>query len=103
MAPSSSAAPPGSRSGCAAGPRAGSFTAHRPGLLPPLLDCATTRELLEGIVRDLVGPQEEALPLGELFARHGGNVRESLRELYDVWAALPEPEGVPVRRTALRA
>lgn len=63
------------------------ITSHRPGLLPTLLDCATTPELLEGIVRDLLGDETVARPdLEALFARHGGNVREALWELYDVWA-----------------
>lgn len=59
-------------------------TSHRAGLLPTLLDCETSPELLAGIVRDLLGREVEAPEA--LFARHGGNVREALRELYDVWA-----------------
>jgi hypothetical protein len=61
-------------------------TSHRPGLLPTLLECETSPELLEGIVRDLVGPKADGLQIEQLFARHGGNVREALREMYDVWA-----------------
>ncbi|HJX27403.1 MAG TPA: hypothetical protein VJ885_05790 [Thermoanaerobaculia bacterium] len=62
------------------------ITSHRPGLLPTLVDCETTPELLEGIVRDLLGEQMGAPPdLEALFARHGGNVRNALWELYDVW------------------
>jgi hypothetical protein len=57
-------------------------TSHRPGLLPTLHECRTTPELLAEIVGELAG---EARETGELFARHGGNVRESLRELYDLW------------------
>ncbi len=57
-------------------------TSHRPGLLPTLHECRTTPELLAGIVADLVGAAREA-EIGELFARHGGDLRLALRELYD--------------------
>ncbi len=67
------------------------ITSHRPSLLPTLLECETTPELLAGIVRDLVGPAADGVPIQELFARHGGNVREVLREMYDVWALTPGP------------
>lgn len=62
------------------------ITSHRPGLLPTLLECETSPELLAGIVGDLVGPETDRCLIGELFIRHGGNVREALREMYDVWA-----------------
>ena len=62
------------------------ITSHRPGLLPTLLECETSPELLEGIVRNLIGPETDRRQIGELFARHGGNVRSALREMYDVWA-----------------
>jgi hypothetical protein len=63
-------------------------TAHRAGLLPTLVECRTTPELLSDLVRELLGAEADAVqPLAaELFARHGGNLREVLRELYDVWA-----------------
>ena|SRR5947209_6182681 len=74
------------------------ITSHRPGLLPTLHECRTTPELLAGIVADLVGREEAArLPsAGELLARHGGNVRDALRELYDLCAGLTSS---PVART----
>jgi hypothetical protein len=59
-------------------------TSHRPGLLPTLLDCTTSPELLAGIVSDLLGREMDGSE--ELFVRHGGNLREALREMYDVWA-----------------
>lgn len=64
-------------------------TSHRPGLLPTLLDCRTSPELLDSLVRDLLGPEAETLSpsLEELFARHGGNLRNALRELYDVYSS----------------
>ena len=69
------------------------ITSHRPGLLPTLYECRTTPELLAGIVEDLVGREEaERLPpSGELLARHSGNVRDALRELYDLCAGLTSP------------
>lgn len=62
------------------------ITSHRPNLLPTLLECETSPELLEGIVRDLAGPAADRVPIHKLFARHEGNVREALREMYDLWA-----------------
>lgn len=66
------------------------ITSHRPGLLPTLFECRTTPGLLAGIVVDLVGREEaDRLPSAEeLLARHGGNVRDALRELYDLCADL---------------
>jgi len=66
------------------------ITSHRPGLLPTLHECRTTPELLAGIVADLVGRDEaERLPPAEdLLVRHGGNVRDALRELYDFCAGI---------------
>jgi hypothetical protein len=65
-------------------------TTHRPGRLPTLIVCRTSPALLDRIVRRLA-PDEltAAPPVAELFARHGGNVRDALRELYDVYAAVP--------------
>jgi hypothetical protein len=59
------------------------ITSHQPGLLPTLFECQTSPELLAGIVEELSGDDLDA---GELLARHCGNVRDALRELYDRWA-----------------
>ena len=68
-------------------------TAHRPGRLPTLHRHRTTPALLRSLVRELlddkdfdddIGRVEDGLD--ELFERHGGNVRECLRELYDRFA-----------------
>ncbi len=64
-------------------------TSHRSGLLPTLYECATTPELLAGIVADLGDTVEEGS--AELFARHGGDLRQALRELYDRRAGLTSP------------
>jgi hypothetical protein len=65
-------------------------TSHRPGLLPTLRECRTTPELLAGIVADLSGTAGEE-EVGELFARHRGDLRLALRELYDRSAGLTSP------------
>jgi hypothetical protein len=64
------------------------ITSHRPGLLPTLYECRTDPELLAGIVRDLLGRETS---VEELFVRHGGNVREALRDLYDRYALIDSP------------
>ncbi len=59
------------------------ITSHRPGLLSTLHECRTTPELLGEIVGEL---SAEGIEIEELFDRHSGNVRDALRELYDLWA-----------------
>ncbi|MES1210983.1 MAG: hypothetical protein ABUL63_01485, partial [Acidobacteriota bacterium] len=66
-------------------------TAHQPGLLATLVECCTTPQLLEGIVAELLdgsdgGDGGDIPDAAELHARHGGDVREALFELYDRWA-----------------
>lgn len=56
------------------------ITSHQSGLLPTLCECETTPELLAEIVSELSGAEVD---VEELHARHGGNVRDALRELYD--------------------
>jgi len=67
------------------------ITRHRPGGLPTLLSCRTSPGLLHDIVANLAGDTAAAdgERARELFARHGGNLREALRELYDQWAHAP--------------
>lgn len=62
------------------------ITSHRPGLLPTLLECRTTLGLLEDIVRELVEDDAASLPLQHLFEKHLGNIRDVLRELYELYA-----------------
>jgi hypothetical protein len=63
-------------------------TSHRGGLLPTLVRCTTSPELLEGIVGELVRPPSPELrrTARVLFDKHGGNVREALSELYGLYA-----------------
>jgi hypothetical protein len=74
-------------------------TSHRPGLLPTLLACETDGELLAGILAVLLRePAGRLCPLATtLFQNHHGNLRDALREMYDLQAAdglsdLPTPE-----------
>jgi hypothetical protein len=65
------------------------ITTHRRGRLATLIACTTSADLLGGIIRRLTPAAVPGEPsAAELFARHRGNVREALRELYDVYAAL---------------
>jgi hypothetical protein len=64
------------------------ITSHRPGLLPTLIHCSTSPELLLGIVETLLGePLTCKRRVTELFGKHHGNLRDALREMYDIWAA----------------
>jgi hypothetical protein len=69
------------------------ITTHGPGRLATLIECTTSVSLLHRIIQRLAldGPDAPAVapPAAELFARHRGNLRDALRELYDVYAATP--------------
>ena len=67
------------------------ITSHRSGLLPTLVECKTSAALLRGIVADLHRAAAVDDDCEGLFARHGGNVREALRELYHVHADGRQP------------
>lgn len=54
-------------------------TSHRPGLLPTLLECETTPELLAELVMELTG---KALETSDVFVRHEGNLRLAFWDLY---------------------
>jgi hypothetical protein len=64
------------------------ITSHRPGLLPTLLNCRTSEELLADILSTLLhDPVEVLRPQAALLHRkHRGNIRDALREMYDTWA-----------------
>lgn len=65
------------------------ITTHAPGRLATLIECRTSVRLLEQMVAELAPEAIERLRPGlrALFARHAGNVRLCLRELYDCVAA----------------
>ena len=60
------------------------ITAHRPGLLPTLVECRTTPDLLHRLVAEILGTDTLHPDDAALFTRHGGNIRDALRELYDM-------------------
>ncbi len=61
------------------------ITSHRKGLLPTLITCKTSVSLLSDIVRELTFPLSESRyrELELIFNKHRGDIRQSLRELYD--------------------
>lgn len=62
------------------------ITTHREGRLPTLLQTRASPALIGNLVRDLTGRGAEASLCHRLYQAHGGNVREVLRELYDLCA-----------------
>jgi hypothetical protein len=64
-------------------------TTHQPGRLTTLIECTTSVGLLHRIMRRLApAAAPPAVPRAdELFVRHHGNIRDALRELYDIYAA----------------
>ena len=60
-------------------------TSHRPTGLPVLWRCETTPDLLRAIIARLPdhGSLVDDTDIAESFDRHGGNLRESLFDLYD--------------------
>ncbi|MGC4072838.1 MAG: hypothetical protein QM760_10010 [Nibricoccus sp.] len=63
------------------------ITTHRAGRLPTLRRCETTPQLLSELVASLGESLLEA-DAERLHARHRGNLREALRELYDERAGI---------------
>jgi len=70
-------------------------TLHRPGRLPTLWATRTSPELLERLVEQILGDRARDVRFltSRLYEKHGGNLREALRELYDVYAAVNEESG----------
>ena len=64
------------------------ITSHRPGMLPTLRECATSPELLHDIIAELLGAESETIRdmAVKLHGKHNGNLREALREMYDLFA-----------------
>ena len=64
------------------------ITSHQAGRMPTLIECRTTPELLGEIVDEILSgeahPVRDLVP--ELFRKHAGNLREALREVYDLFA-----------------
>lgn len=64
------------------------ITSHQVGLLPTLLECRPSVGLLRELIVELAGSDGQA---GSLYERHQANLREALREMYDLYALNPEP------------
>ncbi len=66
------------------------ITSHKSGLLPTLIECGTSVELLDDIIRRLApaAAADAAPTAGELFQKHHGDLRLALREMYDWYAGL---------------
>jgi energy-coupling factor transporter ATP-binding protein EcfA2 len=59
------------------------ITSHRDGMLPLLQRCHTSPALLAELVHSL-GQSMSSVESAALHARHRGNLREAIRELYDL-------------------
>jgi ABC-type cobalamin/Fe3+-siderophores transport system ATPase subunit len=66
------------------------ITTHEAGRLPTLFECKTSPELLAGIAADLLQAPVDTVETSakKLFQKHRGNVREALREWYDLQSDL---------------
>jgi len=63
-------------------------TQHHTGKLPTWIKTETTPELMTAVLFDLKLEQPEILSAGEIaFAKHNGNIRNALRDLYDQCAS----------------
>ena len=64
------------------------ITTHRAGRLPTLWECRTSPALLAGIATDLLGVESGTIleRAERLFEKYHGNLREALREWYDLAA-----------------
>jgi len=67
-------------------------TSHQPVAIPTIFETRPTLRCVERIVAHLLGDREQDLfspaLLADCYARHGGDVREILFELYDRYEAL---------------
>ena len=62
-------------------------TRHRTGRLPTWIHCRTSMTLLREILQDLQLSQPDIIAAGEqAFLRSRGNIRDTLRALYDLYA-----------------
>jgi hypothetical protein len=67
------------------------LTAHRAGILPTLYECRSSSQLLQNLISQIAPQPQHSEKFSEgftkeLFARHHGNLRDALREMYDVCA-----------------
>lgn len=64
------------------------ITTHKPGRLPTLWNCKTSARLLSDIMAEVLAGSRFTPPAdpAHLFLKHKGNLREALRECYDLVA-----------------
>lgn len=64
------------------------ITTHKEGQLPTIYNCKTNYQLLNDILFELIGSQATNIKPSskELFDKHQGNIRDVLREYYDIYA-----------------
>jgi hypothetical protein len=78
------------------------ITMHRTGRLPTLWQCSTSPRLLGEIAAGLLNVEIENIQecATELYWKHRGNLREALREWYDLFATCnTQLAGYPIRPT----
>ena len=65
------------------------ITTHQRQLLPVLIKCSTTQLLFREIVAELVPKNVRINPyfLNEIYNHNSGNIRNCLRQLYDIYAS----------------
>lgn len=68
-------------------------TSHAPTALPTLVECRTSPNILAAIVAALpdTGGSITRLDIAEAFARHAGNLRDALADLYDRFESRRSP------------
>jgi hypothetical protein len=66
------------------------ITSHKAGMLPAIHECAPSPDTLDWILEKLLDAGAEAArpAAQDLYQDHGGNLREVLRALYDMYANL---------------
>jgi hypothetical protein len=59
------------------------ITTHKPGRLPTLYTTSTSSALLQALIIELAIAKPKKEFVEDLYARHSGNIRDALREMYD--------------------
>ncbi len=62
-------------------------TSHTPGMLPTLIECDTSPGLLSNIVTRLTPNTTDPQLIENIYHKHNGNIRDALRQLYDIAAS----------------
>jgi len=64
--------------------------AHSPGRLPSLIHSQTSAKILEEVLEEILGEdiRDSIIPVESLFRSHRGNLRDALRQCYDLFAGI---------------